>query len=268
MALVSLAHMAVLELTPPDMVSVSAAAGFTGINLRLSPARETDPVYPMIGDTPMMKETLRRLDDTGLKVLDIEVLWMKPDTQRGQYRGVLEAAAQLGTKQVLAAGLDSDLSRAADTYAGFCEDAKPFGLNINLEYMVISEVKTLPAAQAIVDRVKSGNAGILIDALHVHRVGTPIADIARIERGLLRYMQLCDAPAAIPATPDELRFEARHNRLPPGEGGLPLKALMQALPPDIDISVETPLGGDRGKLPAAARAQILFDSSKRFLGGL
>ena len=265
--LLSLAHMCVLELTPPEMVSCAADAGFSGINLRLSPARETDPQYPMIGNTPMMRETLARLEDTGIKVLDVEVLWLRPDTKPGMYNGVFEAAAQLGTRQVLAAGLDPDFGRATETYARFCEEAQPFGLNVNLEFMVISEVKTLAAAQKIISAAAKPNSGILIDALHIHRCGSPLDSIAGLDPVQLRYMQLCDAPAKVPDSLDDLRFEARHNRLPPGEGGLPLRELMNALPGLIDISVETPLGGERGKLPASERAEILFESSSRFLEG-
>lgn len=267
MPLLSLAHMCVLELSPPEMVTCAAEAGFSGINLRLSPARDTDPVYPMIGNTPMMRETLARLDDTGIKVLDVEVLWLRPETKPGMYNGVFEAAAQLGTRQVLAAGLDPDLGRATETYARFCDEAMPYGLNVNLEFMVISEVKTLAAAQKIIAEASKPNSGILVDALHLHRCGSPIESIASIDPAQLRYMQLCDAPAKIPESMDDLRFEARHNRLPPGEGGLPLRDLMAALPNLIDISVETPLGGERGKRPAAERAEILFESSSRFLEG-
>lgn len=267
MPLLSLAHMCVLELAPPDMVSCAADAGFSGINLRLSPARDTDPVYPVIGDTPMRRETLQRLDDTGIKVLDVEVLWMRPDTKPGMYAGVFETAARLGARQVLAAGLDPDFARATDTYASFCTEAQPYGLNVNLEFMVFSEVKTLARAQQLVKDAAQPNGGILVDALHIHRCGSPLASIAGVDPALLRYMQLCDAPAEVPATMDELRFEARHNRLPPGEGGLPLRELMAALPQLIDISVETPLGGERGRLPAAQRAEILFESSRRFLDG-
>lgn len=268
MPLLSLAHMCVLELTPPDMVSCAADTGFSGINLRLSPARDTDPVYPVIGNTPMRRETLQRLDDTGVKVLDVEVLWLRPDTRPGMYTGVFETAARLGCRQVVAAGLDPDLARATDTYASLCAEAQPFGLNINLEFMVISEVKTLAHATQVVKAAAQPNSGILVDALHIHRCGSPLESIAGIDPALLRYMQLCDALPEIPATLEDLRFEARHNRLPPGEGGLPLRALMAALPQLIDISVETPLGGKRGNLPAAQRAEILFEASRRFLDRL
>ena len=267
MPLLALPHMCVIELTPPQVVDCAAEAGFSAVNLRLSPARDGEQQFPMIGDTPMMCETLQRLEDTGIKVLDIEVLWLRPDTKPGAYDGVLEAAARLGTRQVLAAGLDPDLGRATQTYARLCGEAKPYGLNINLEFMVISEVKTLAQAQRLVAEATQSNSGILIDALHINRAGSPLASIAGIDPGLLRYMQLCDAPAQAPAAMDELRFEARHNRLPPGEGGLPLHALMSALPHGIDISVEAPLGGDRGKLPPAERARILFEAAQRFLAG-
>jgi sugar phosphate isomerase/epimerase len=213
----------------------------------------------------MMRDTLQRLSDTGLKVLDVEVLWLRPDTVPASYQGVFEAAAKLGARQVIAAGLDPDLARAADTFAQLCALARPYGLRVDLEFMVISEVKTLEQARGLVAQAAQPNAGILVDALHINRAGSPIAGIADLDPALLPFMQLCDAPARAPAGRDALVHEARHDRLPPGEGGLPLRALLAALPRGIDISVEAPLGGERGKLPPAERAQILHDAARRFL---
>jgi sugar phosphate isomerase/epimerase len=237
------------------------------VNLRLSPARENELQFPMIGDTPMMRETLQRLNDTGLKVLDVEVLWLKPDTVPSSYDGVFEAAQKLGARQIICAGQDPDLARATDTYARLCERARPYSLRVDLEFMVISEVKTLEQAQAVVAKAAQPNSGILVDALHINRAGSSIAPIAGIDRAQLPFMQLCDAPAQAPANRDGLVQEARHDRLPPGEGGLPLRDLMAVLPPDIDISVEAPLGGARGKLPPAQRAALLHDAAVRFLHG-
>jgi sugar phosphate isomerase/epimerase len=62
-----------------------------------------------------------------------------------------------------------------------------------------------------------------------------------------------------------LRFEARHDRLPPGEGGLPLKELMARLPRGIDISVEVPLSGERNKLAPVERARVLHAAAQKFL---
>ena len=71
-------------------------------------------------------------------------------------------------------------------------------------------------------------------------LGTTRADIAAIPRHWLHYAQICDAPAEIPATDEELIHTARQERLLPGEGGIDLSGLFSALLTDLPISVEVP----------------------------
>jgi sugar phosphate isomerase/epimerase len=256
MSLLSLAHLSVLELTPPEVVSCAAAAGFDACNLRLSPAREGEQQHPMIGDTPMLRETLRRLNDTGLKVLDIEVVWLKPDTVAVGYEGVFATAARLEAKHMIVAGGDPSLDRAAANFAAVCETARPYGLTMVLEFMIWSEIKTLQTALEILKKSVQPNAGILVDALHADRSGLDLRALRSVDPALLPYMQICDAPAASPP-PDRIIHEARFDRLPPGEGGLALVPLLGALPQRIDISVETPEIGAAGQQPPLERARRL-----------
>ncbi|HXU56367.1 MAG TPA: sugar phosphate isomerase/epimerase, partial [Casimicrobiaceae bacterium] len=60
----SLAALTVLELTPPDMVTCAAAAGFSHVGIRLLPATPSEPRYDIVGDTPLLRELERRLADT------------------------------------------------------------------------------------------------------------------------------------------------------------------------------------------------------------
>ena len=93
--------------------------------------------------------------------------------------------------------------------------------------------------------------------------GIGAAEVAALDRGDVAYLQLCDAPAA-PPPGMALRAESLTARLYPGEGELPLFALMDALPEDVVIDVETPVMRDRG-LPAPARAALAGAAAKRFL---
>ena len=52
-----------------------------------------------------------------------------------------------------------------------------------------------------------------------------------------RYAQLCDAPAAIPATQEAVLAEARSARRFPGDGELDLVSLVRALPPGIPVAL-------------------------------
>ena len=59
----SLAALTVLELSPPDMVSCAKEAGYSHVGLRLIPATDREPTWPIIGDTPLVRELERRLAD-------------------------------------------------------------------------------------------------------------------------------------------------------------------------------------------------------------
>ena len=67
----SLAHLTVLDTTPPELVSVAAAAGFGTIGIRLTaPPSVGVPPYDILSEGPLLRETLGRLKDTGISVLD------------------------------------------------------------------------------------------------------------------------------------------------------------------------------------------------------
>ena len=98
---IGLAAFTVLELAPPDMVSCAAEAGFASIGLRLLPATAEEVQHAIVGDTPLARETARRIADTGLPVLDIEIFRLKPDTIVAVYRAALETGARFGAREVL-----------------------------------------------------------------------------------------------------------------------------------------------------------------------
>src|SRR5580704_18928732 len=102
MPLLSLPHLTMLDATPPELVRAAAAASFDAVGVRLFPTMVGERQHPMIGDTPMMRETRGLLRDTGLQVLDVEAIWLKPDTRPANYVSGFEAAAQLGAKVIQA----------------------------------------------------------------------------------------------------------------------------------------------------------------------
>lgn len=61
----SLAALTVLELSPPEIVSIAAEAGYSHVGLRLIPATPEEASHAMIGDTHAVRETLARLADVG-----------------------------------------------------------------------------------------------------------------------------------------------------------------------------------------------------------
>ncbi|TMG97299.1 MAG: sugar phosphate isomerase/epimerase [Betaproteobacteria bacterium] len=247
---IGLAALTVLELSPPDMVSCAAKAGFATIGLRLLPPTAEEVQHPMVGDTPLVRETARRLADTGIPVLDIELFRLKPDTNVADYRAALETGARLGAHEVLLAGNDSDEARLTDNFAAFCDLAREFGMGANLEPMPWTDVR---------------NAGIVIDPIHFDRGGSRAEEIASVPRARLRYMQLCDAPAERPTDTETLLHQARAERLMPGDGGVDLRGILRAVSPDLPLSLEIPMRTLTPTMPALERVRQMLAKTQRLL---
>ncbi|MEO8345711.1 MAG: TIM barrel protein [Betaproteobacteria bacterium] len=236
----SLAALTVIELTPPEVVKCAALAGYSHVGLRLLPVTPREPSFEILGDTPMRRELQRVLADTGVKVLDVEFIRLDATIVLSTLLPLLETAALLGARNVLLAGFDADEARFVDRFAQLCDLAAPYSLNVNLEFYPWAEVNSLSKAHRAVVASGRANAGILVDSLHFDRTRATFAELDAVPEALLRYVQLCDAPATRPATTDALIHQARAERLYPGEGGLDLLGLLQHLPRELSIGIEAP----------------------------
>ena len=81
---IGLAALTCMELAPHELVTVAAEAGYDCVGLRLIPvAGQTLPAFHLA-------ETERRLADTGLSVLDVEVFRVDASTRVADFEPVLE----------------------------------------------------------------------------------------------------------------------------------------------------------------------------------
>jgi len=257
---ISLAHLTVLDTTPPELVSVAAAAGFRTIGIRLTATPSVGvPPYDALHDGPLLRETLTRLADTGVSVLDTEFLRFEPDQPVGIPEGFLEVSARLGAKYVLVMSAEPEEARTIERFGELCDRAAPYGLTIGLEFAIYTGVRTLAHAASILAKAARANASVLIDALHFSRSGGLPAHVKQVDPALLRYVQICDATSEMPAPTDTpaLIREARTGRLLPGEGALPLRELMAALPAGLPLAIEAPCRAT-AELPALERAKRAY----------
>jgi sugar phosphate isomerase/epimerase len=262
---VSLAALTVLELAPPALVDIAAACGYQHVGIRLLPATAGGPAYPLMDDELGLKETLARLDATGVTVADLEIVAFRPETDIASFAAFLETGERLGARNILVAGYDPDLNRFADRFAGFCEAAARHGLTADLEFMPWTCVPNLATASQVVAQAGQPNAGILVDALHFDRSNSSTAELARVPVGRLHYWQICDAPAERPTTTEGLIHAARYERMFPGEGGIDLKSLARAMPADIVVSIEVPTVELAKTVDARTRAQRAIDAARKVI---
>ncbi len=262
---VGLAALTVLELSPPAMVTCAAEAGYDCVGLRLIPATREEVHHPIVGETPLVRETARRVRESGIYVLDIEIFRLKPDTQVEDYRPALETGARFGARHALVAGNDADEARLADCFGAFCDLAAEFGLSANLEPMPWTDVKHVAQAARVLAAARRANSGVLVDPIHFDRGGSQPDEIRSLPQDRLRYAQLCDAPAERPVDVQGLLLQARAERLMPGDGGLDLLGILRALPRDIPLSVEVPMQTLAKTVPALERARRMLDKTRVLL---
>lgn len=267
--LISLAHLTVIELTPPDVIVAAHEAGYSHASLRLAPSSPgTEAQHPMIGDTPMFRQTVRRMADTGVQLLDFEILRINRGTRVADFLPVIETGAKLGGSFVLVAGDVEDEPFMIDRFAEVCELGEPLGICMGLEFMPWTGVKTLAAARRIVEATNPANGRIIIDAIHVDRAGETAADVAAMPEHLHCYFQICDLPAERPSDDATMIYQARQARLPPGEGGLDLMGMLRVVPRDLPISVEIPMAELAKTVPAVVRARMLKEKTEAVLARL
>jgi sugar phosphate isomerase/epimerase len=264
----SLAQLTWLDFSPPELVSLAARTGYDYAGIRLLPASPGGTAYRLMEDAPMLRETLARIRDTGVGILDLEMIRLAPDFRAADYLRFFEVGQRLGAKAILVAGDDPDESRLTAHFAELCEASRPYGLTADLEFMPWTEVPAARDALRIVQAAGQPNGGVLVDALHFGRSDSSFEDIATIPRNLLNYAQICDGPGPTPTTAEALIHTARIERLLPGEGVIDVAGLFRKLPPDLPVSVEVPtesratLGPDRWASEALSAAKATLAQAR------
>lgn len=261
----SLAHLTALGLPPPQLIGVAARTGYQKVGLRLAPAAPGGMAYPLMHDARLLAETLACAKDLGVGVFDLEIVRVGPNFSAADHLPFFEVGAKLGAKAMLVAGDDEDEARLTASFAALCEAAAPFGLSADLEFMPWTKVPDARTALRIVSGAAQANGGVLVDALHVARSATSLADLAAIPRSRLHYVQICDAPAEVPSTVEGLIHAARCERLLPGDGGIDLAGIFSTLPGGLPISVEIPHDRQVAALGAEQWARRALAASKRVL---
>ncbi|BCW71598.1 TIM barrel protein [Arthrobacter sp. NicSoilB8] len=251
--LLGLAQLSLLDTAPPELLGIAAEAGFDFIGARVRPVTATERPYDLQPGSPMARETVARMRDTGVTVRDIEFLLLDGSDQREAWLRMMEAGQALGASSLTVAAADPDGSRLVHTLARMAEDGRGFGIVPTLEAISYQPVASI--AQAA-DIARQSGCRIVVDTLHFNRFngfnlvndqgdgGSGGAgaqwDQLRANADLVPLLQLCDGPSRRPSSREELVVESRSEREVPGEGDFDLAAAVAALPDGLPLSAETP----------------------------
>jgi sugar phosphate isomerase/epimerase len=231
-----------LGMPPLESLALVAQLGVHDISMGLAPFTANPHGYPAwsLRDDP----ALRREFMTAMKAHEMtisvgEYFLIREGSDMQDAAADIALFAEIGAKRVNALSIDPDVSRTIDQLGIFAELAAVAGMDATLEYMAGTAVGTLGKALAVIEAVGQPNLTLLLDCLHFARSGGRPADLAAVDPALIGYLQLCDAPDK-PLDKD-YGDDARDNRLPPGDGALPLAEILKAAPANIPIGLEIPM---------------------------
>jgi sugar phosphate isomerase/epimerase len=236
----SLAHLTVLDCPPPEMTYIAARAGYDFVSFRpIYMGLPGEPNYELAENKEMLRKTKTALAETGVKLLDIELARIYDGVDPKRYLPAMEVAAELGGRHVLSSIWTDDRNFAIECFAELCDLAKPFGLTVELEFVPIASVYNLAGALDVLRTAKRENAGLMIDIHHFHRSRDKVEDLDAVPREWFRYLHLCNAPAEIPTSKEEMTRILREERLYLGEDGIDVASIVNRIP-EIPYSIELP----------------------------
>lgn len=256
--LLSLATGSLPEFGPVAVVEAAAAAGWEACGIWFDAATWS---------AQTTRDTREAFARNGLSALDIEVVWIHPGPADPNHERLLEAGAEIGARNALVVSSDPDIEATKRRFEAICRIADRCGLDACFEFLPITAVQSLPAALEVIRAVDHPRAKLLVDALHLARSGGTPEQLAGLPAELFSYAQICDAPADLsPMTHETLLHEALDGRLLPGEGELPLRRLLDALPAGLALAPEQRSRALRERYPdATERAAVILNATKAFL---
>ena len=250
------------QAAPLDLIDAAANAGFGATGPRIS-GRYPGDAWPSVDGNPAAFDEIRRMAaQRGVRLSSISGYYISPQVKLEHLLANVNAAQAVGAPLILQACFDGDMPRVGALVRDYAAAAREAGVRIALEFMPMSELKTLAQTVELIAASGAGNVGILVDALHLARSGATARDVAALDPSIVYLTQLCDAPAQL-AEGDTLFNEAMAGRRLLGDGGLDLAGLVNALPPGVELELETP-AAQHADLAPTPRARHAAEAAERF----
>lgn len=190
----------------PTRAAAAAAAGFSGLGLRVSDLRGLDDarVHELFAEHR-------------LRTLELEHTWDWAADGADEVEAVMFGFAdRIGVRQInVPMFYAHPLDELVRPFRGLCDRAADHGVLIGFEFLPYAHVRSLGQAWQVVAAAERPNGGVVVDLWHWRRSGATIADLAAIPPERITSVQLCETrPDPLPDSAQE----ARHHRELPGHG--------------------------------------------------
>ncbi len=257
--IVSLAAGTLPEFQPEQVARAAGESGFSHCGFTIEPDQ---------WDAAALAATRTAIADHALSVLDVEVVWIPEGGQlTDDHKLIIDAGLELGASNVLVVSSEPDQCRTAEALHQLCDWAAPGNMRVALEFLMITAVRSMGDALAIIQKADHPAAGLLIDTIHFQRAGHRPDQLEELEASLLPYTQICDGNLECDASFEAFLEDAVDLRSCPGEGELPVADVIRALPQAIPLSLEIRSKAYRDQFPDASdRASAVRRASLAYLG--
>jgi 4-hydroxyphenylpyruvate dioxygenase len=247
-----------------DKLSAAAEAGFQGVEIF-----ENDLTY-FDGRPEDVRALAGSLDLAIIALQPFRDFEGLPEPLRGKAfdraKRKLELMGRLGTPLLLVCSSISpeaiaDMARIAADLHELGELARAFGVRIGFEALSWGRhIDDYRQAWEAVRRADHEHVGLVLDSYHILARRLPVDEIARIPADRIFLVQTADAPAI----EMDLLFLSRHYRCFPGQGDLPVVAMMRTLD---EIGYRGPVSHEifSDDFRAASTRRIAIDGMRSFL---
>ena len=98
-----------------------------------------------------------------------------------------------------------------------------------------------------------------------YHAGSSLADLRQLPAEWFHFAHVCDAPPGVPRTTEGLIHTARFERLFPGEGGIDVRGILDALPPGLPYALEIPRATLVAQVGGKEHARLAITAAREYL---
>lgn len=249
---------------PTELVRFAAKAGLKKVCLFTATPLTADgkPMFAIV--EPSDKTAFQSLlADNDVSIINAEYFPIMPETDVTSYAAALELSAELGAKRAITHIHEIDPTRVADQLGTLCVMVSDLGMEIGLEFTGFAKgCDSLEKAVKLHQAMNQPNLKIAIDALHLFRTGGTLDQLKVVDPQIIGYAQICDGPHF---RKSDGYVEEAMNRMIPGEGMFPLRALIGLLGAHVDLDIEVPHYASAPHFDAENWAREAIAASKALL---
>jgi len=261
----SLAHLTALKCSTPELIRIAAQAGYDFISPRLvNMGVKGEMDYDLTKQPKLFQETVDAMRETGVGVHDIELFRIIDNVDLKSYEPAMEAGKKLGAKHILSSVWTANKEYYTEKFAQLCDLAAQYDMTVNVEFVTWADVRDLKTVLALLNTVQRKNVGVMIDTLHAYRSRVAPEELRQIPREWFNFCHICDGPAEIPVSKEELIYVGRDAREYVGEGAIDIAAYVAQMPKDTVCSIELPNLANVAKNGYAEHVKYCIDSAKKY----